>query len=240
MVPLDAICNEDCLEGMKRIPSGTVDLVIADPPYDFKSTRGGGAFGSMSGDGSKGRAYHAELSPMSQGFTSEVLDEMCRVCRIPNLYVFCSKDQLPWLLGYAVGHRLNFDLLTWHKTNPVPTCNNKYLSDTEYIVFMRGKGARVYGTYETKRKFFVQGVNSEDKRLYGHPTVKPLGIIRRLIVNSSLSGGVILDPYIGSGTTAVAALMEGRHFIGFEIDRDYYETALRRIKQFKDKDYGRS
>ncbi len=230
---LDVIYNGECLEGMRRMPDGCVDLCVADPPYEFKATKGGGAFGSKSEDGRKGRAYHAELFPMSQGFTIDILDEMCRLCRIPNLYVWCSKDQLPQLLGYAVKRGLNFDVLAWHKPNPVPTCSNKYLSDTEYIVFMRGKGARVYGTYETKRKYWIEKVNAADKRLYGHPTVKPLGIIRQLIVNSSQWGGVVLDPFIGSGTTAVAALAEGRHYIGFELDKTYYETAIRRIEESK-------
>ena len=194
---LDIIYNQDCLEGMKRMPDGCVDLVIADPPYDFKSTKGGGAFGSRSEDGSKGRAYHAELFPMSQGFTIDWLDEACRLCKIPNMYVFCSKDQLPQLLDYTVKRKLNFDILTWHKPNPVPTCSNKYLSDTEYIVFMRGKGARVYGTYETKHKYWVQQVNAADKKNYGHPTIKPLNIICQLIINSSEVGGGSPGPFHG-------------------------------------------
>lgn len=230
MIDVDIIYNQDCLDGMRRMPDGCVDLCIADPPYSFKATTGGGAFGSKSEDGSKGRAYHAELFPMSQGFTIDVLDEMCRLCKIPNMYIFCSKDQVPQLLDYAVKRKLNFDILSWHKPNPVPTCSNKYLSDTEYIIFMRGKGARVYGTYETKRKWWVQQVNTADKKLYGHPTVKPLNIIRQLIVNSSRDGGVVFDPFMGSGTTAVASLMEGRHYIGFEINEAYHRTALDRIK----------
>lgn len=232
MITLDRIYNEDCLEGMRRMPDGCIDLCIADPPYSFKATTGGGAFGSKSEDGSKGRAYHAELFPMSQGFTVDVLEELCRLCRIPNMYIFCSKDQLPELLDYAVKRKLNFDVLCWHKPNPVPTCSNKYLSDTEYIVFMRGKGARVYGTYDTKRKYWVQQVNTADKKRYGHPTVKPLNIIRQLIINSSLEGGVVLDPFMGSGTTAVAAMLEGRHYVGFEIDKTYYETALCRVDEY--------
>ena len=232
MITLDRIYNEDCLEGMRRMPDGCIDLCIADPPYSFKATTGGGAFGSKSEDGSKGRAYHAELFPMSQGFTVEVLEELCRLCRIPNMYIFCSKDQLPELLDYAVKRKLNFDVLCWHKPNPVPTCSNKYLSDTEYIVFMRGKGARVYGTYDTKRKYWVQQVNTADKKHYGHPTVKPLNIIRQLIINSSQEGGVVLDPFMGSGTTAVAAMLEGRHYVGFEIDKTYYETSLCRVDEY--------
>lgn len=63
----------------------------------------------------------------------------------------------------------------------------------------------------------------------GHPTIKPLNIIRQLIVNSSREGGVVLDPFMGSGTTAVAALQEGRHYIGFELSKEYCDTAARRI-----------
>ena len=96
---------------------------------------------------------------------------------------------------------------------------------------MRGKGAKVFGSYETKHKFWVQNVNTADKRLYGHPTVKPLNIIQQLIENSSPVGGVILDPFIGSGTTAIASIRSGRHFVGFEIDKTYYETAMKRIKE---------
>ena len=95
---------------------------------------------------------------------------------------------------------------------------------------MRGKGARVYGSYETKRKYWVQQVNSADKKRYNHPTVKPLNIIQQMIVNSSQMGGVILDPFMGTGTTAVAAIREGRHFVGFEIEKSYHDTALARIK----------
>ena len=230
---LDIIYNRDCLEGMRMMPDGCVDLVIADPPYDFKSTKGGGAFGSRNEDGSKGRAYHAELFPMSQGFTIDWLDEACRLCKIPNMYVFCSKDQMSQLLDYAVKRKLNYDILTWHKPNPVPTCSNKYLSDTEYIVFMRGKGARVYGSYETKHKYYVQQVNAADKKKYGHPTIKPLNIICQLIINSSEVGGVVLDPFMGSGTTAVAAGIEGCHYIGFETNKTYYDTAIKRINEYK-------
>ena len=189
MIDIDKIHNLDCLAGMRRLPDCCVDLCIADPPYEFKATTGGGAFGSKSEDGSKGRAYHAELFPMSRGFTVDWLEEACRLCKIPNLYVFCSKDQVLQLLRFADAKHLNADILTWHKPNPVPTCSNKYLSDTEYIIFMRGKGAKVFGSYETKHKFWIQNVNTADKRLYGHPTVKPLNIIQQLIENSSPVGG---------------------------------------------------
>ena len=224
MIELDTIYNEDCLTGMQRIPDGSVSLVIADPPYELQQHSGAGAFGRANRD------YHQHIDHLQTGISEQMLSEMIRVCwPHPNMYVFCSKDQLPKLLPWAVNHGLKFDLLTWHKTNPVPTCNNKYLSDTEYIVFMRN-GANLYGSYETKRKYFITPTNTEDKKAWGHPTPKPVPIIKTLIENSSLEGQTILDPFMGSATTAIAAMQSNRHFIGFELNRDYYDIALRRIK----------
>lgn len=229
---LDTICNMDCLEGMRMIPDGSVDLVVTDPPYEFKDTTGGGAFGTCRGKSEfkKGRTYHAELAPISEGITDEALEEMARVCKIPNIYLFCNKDQVPQFLNFATSHSLNFDILAWHKTDPTPMCGNKYLSDTEYIIFMRGKGARVYGSYETKKKYFLQPSNADDKAIWKHPTIKPLNIIRTLIINSSQEGGIILDPYMGSGTTAIACLKEHRHFVGFETNKEYFDMAVKRIE----------
>lgn len=150
--------------------------------------------------------------------------------KVPNIYIWCSRDQvrdtLDWWLDNA---DVGMDILTWHKTNPVPTCHNKYLSDTEYLLFFRGKGVKVRGTYDTKRKFLVSSVNKADKDLYNHPTVKPYGMTRDLIVNSSDEGDVVLDPFAGSGTTLAAAKELGRHWIGYEISPVYTETANRRI-----------
>lgn len=109
-------------------------------------------------------------------------------------------------------------------------CGNKYLSDTEYIIFMRAKGVKVYGSYETKRKFFITKSNTKDKHLYGHPTVKPLEIVNTLVINSSIEGDIVFDPFMGSGTTAIAALREHRHFIGFENNYEYYNKACERIR----------
>jgi DNA modification methylase len=182
---LDKIYNIDCLEGMKNIPDKSVDLIVTDPPYELQQYNGKGAFGRAN------REYHHEIDHLRNGVSDLVLHEMLRVCKHPNMYVFCSKDQLPQLLKFALDNKLSYDLLAWHKTDPVPTCNNKYLSDTEYIVFMR-RGANVYGTYETKRKFFITQTNTADKKLYGHPTIKPLPLVSTLIHNSSKPSDTIL------------------------------------------------
>lgn len=219
---IDEIYCMDCLEGLSKIESRTVSLVIAEPPYELQQHNGASAFGRANRD------YHQGIDHLQTGISDLVLYEMLRVCKHPNMYVFCSKDQLPQLFNFALQNKLSYDLLTWHKTNPVPTCNNKYLSDTEYIMFMR-KGANLYGTYESKRKYFVTPTNTEDKKAWGRPTPKPVNIIRTLIENSTQEGDLVLDPFMGSGTTAIAAIRSNRHYIGFELSEEYHKICQKRI-----------
>jgi len=155
---------------------------------------------------------------------------MYRVMKVPNIYIWCNKAQIPQYLEYFISRGCSFDILTWHKTNPTPTCNNKYLSDTEYCLYFR-KGAQLYGTYETKRKYWVSSVNRSDKKRFGHPTCKPLDIISMLVTNSTKEGELVCDPYMGSGTTAVACKINGRRFIGGDISREYVDTAMKRVKE---------
>lgn len=121
------------------------------------------------------------------------------------------------------------NILSWHKTNPVPMCNNKYLNDTEYCLFVREKGVRVYGGYAESKTYWISSLNTADKRKYDHPTIKPEPIIEQLIKNSSREGDVVLDPYLGSGTTAVCCKRLNRRFIGSEINEQYYNTARERV-----------
>ena len=226
----------DCVELLQLIPSGSVDLIITDPPYEIVAGGAGGAFGADKRD------YHKQYSELDNakvrksgikcnGFDVSILDELCRTMKKVNIYVWCSKLQVRKLLDYFEDRGCFTDILTWHKTNPVPTCNNTYLSDTEYLIFAREKGVRVYGSYATKRKFYVTPTNKADKDKYGHPTIKPLDIITNLIINSSKEGDVVLDPFLGSGTTAVAAVNTGRQFIGMEIDPGYFEIAAKRVEE---------
>lgn len=221
---LDTIYNMDCLEGMKMIPDGSVDLVVTDPPYILE-TQGGGLYTQ------EDKQYVKELADIKDGFNEAVLDECCRVLKKINIYLWCSQKQIIPYLDYFVKKRgCNWNLLSWHKSNPVPACGNKYVTDTEFCLFFREKGVKIYGNFDTKATYFVHPINIEDKELWGHPTIKPLPFFQRHIINSSNGGDTILDPFMGSGTTAVAAIREKRHFIGFELDKGYYDKACKRIQ----------
>ena len=163
------------------------------------------------------------------GISDECIEQMARVCRRVNMYIFCSVLQIPQYLAFAKRHGYKFDILTWHKTNAVPACNGKYMPDTEYIVFIKESGVPLYGTAATKRKYYVTPTNVKDKRNWGHPTIKPLNIVQNLITNSTQEGGVVLDPFMGSGTTAVACIRTGRNYIGFELNPEYYDLCRNRI-----------
>ena len=222
---LNKIYNMDCLKGMREMPDNCVDLVVTDPPYVIE-TSGAGIYKQTD------KQYVKELNDMKNGFSTEVLDELCRIMKKINIYFFCSQKQIIPLPDYFVkGKKCNWNLLTWHKVNPVPACGNKYLTDTEFILFFREKGVKIYGTFNTKFTYYVTPLNQTDKKKYGHPTIKPINIVNNLIVNSSLENGIVFDPFLGSGTTAVAAIECGRNFIGYELNPDYYEICNKRIEE---------
>ena len=135
-----------------------MDLVVTDPPYDVHAGHGGGAFGN--------RDEFSDILSMSDGINNNVLDMLCRKMKKINIYMFCSQKQILNLIDYFfVKRKCNWNLLTWHKTNPFPACNNKYLSDTEYIFFAREKGVPVYGDYATKHTFWVTPNNAKEKTI---------------------------------------------------------------------------
>lgn len=116
---LNKIYNMDCLDGMRQLPDNCVDLVVTDPPYVIE-TSGAGIYKQAD------KQYVKELNNMKDGFSTQVLDELCRIMKKINIYFFCSQKQIIPLLDYFVkGKKCNWNLLTWHKTNPVPACGNK-------------------------------------------------------------------------------------------------------------------
>ena len=233
MMEIDTIYNEDCITGLNHIPAGSVDLIVTDPPY-LLDVVGAGCFGS------KNKLYHHELKGLDEGITDELILKILSKCKKINAYFWCNKRQIAQYYKIFDSMGLLTDMLTWHKTNPTPASNNKYLSDTEYLIFVREKGVPLYGTYETKKKFYVSGINREDKSEWNHPTIKPIDITKNIIVNSTQEGSVVLDPFIGSGTTAVACLETGRHYIGFEIDKEYFDICSNRVSLSKRRETGKT
>lgn len=181
----------DCLDGLRALPDGCVDLVVTDPPYLLENT-GGGIYASDD------KRYVRDLEQIKDGFDLRVLDELCRVLKKVNLYVWCSQRQIPQYLDYFVTRRrCHWNLLSWHKTNPIPACGNKYITDTEYCLFFREPGVRLFGDVDTKGTYYLSPLNTDDKKRWGHPTIKPLAFVRRLVRNSCPVGGGSTGPLYG-------------------------------------------
>ena len=231
--------------GQRKTKSNT-EIYNLDTKLTKKSiVTGGGCFGT------KQRDYYSEFSEtdvskqrqeyldyvdnnnntrfISEGISNEILREFVRVMKKGNIYIFCNKNQLRQYFDFFDDLGWNLDLLVWNKTNCIPTINNTYLANLEYCVFARESGAPLYGSYETKSKCYTSSCNKKDKDLFLHPTIKPLPFIKNLIINSSQENQVVLDPFMGSGTTAVACKELNRQYIGFELNPKFYEIANDRL-----------
>lgn len=225
----NSIINDDCLNVLRELPDKCVDLIVTDIPYDISVSHSAGAFGVK-----KRMHYKNELETISNGISNEILTELCRVMKKINIYIFCSKNQFIQMLDFfATKRNCNWQLITWHKTNPIPSCGNSYMPDTEYCLFFREKGVFVGGTPETKNTYYITQTNKDDKRKYNHPTVKPEFIIKNLIINSSNEDDLILDPYCGSGTIPVVSSKLNRKYIGIDINKKHCETSEIRLKEAK-------
>lgn len=223
MLKINEVYNMDCMDAINLLDDNSIDLVVMDPPYLLNLTKVKKT--------SSFNNYANELIGLKDGFDLKVLDLLIPKMKKINMYIYCSKRQVKDLIEYFTNKDCNYEILTWHKQNPSPLINNNYLPDTEYVIFAREKGVRLYGNYHTKRKYYISGVNQVDKKKYKHPTIKPLPFIENHIINSSKEGDLILDCYCGSGTTLVGAIKNNRNFIGFEIDKNYYEIAKQRVAE---------
>ncbi len=231
---INKIIQGDCLEIMKDIPAGSVDLINADPPYNFDNNAG------VNGEYSKSsylRKHQKEyLKQIDKRFghdfqPEEYLEASVPIMKKYNAYWWTSKNLVHRYINWAVDHKFSFNILTWHKLNPLPLWNNNYVPDTEYCIFLRQKGAYFNSkltNWQKYRKFYItnnRGHNSD------HPAVKPLFIIKVQIEVSSLEGALVLDPFVGSGTMAVASKELRRQFIGIDLNPISVKLARKRLSQ---------
>lgn len=220
-----AIYNDDALEILKLLPDKSVDLVVSDPPYIMD--KAGRCFGDK-GEGSPRpflQALNDNEEGLRSGFDFAVLDELRRIQKVENLYLFCNAKLLRELMCYY--RKDNIDVLVWWKENPVPTFKYKYLSDVEYILFVCNDRTKLKLTYDTASKVFHSGIFQNKEST--HPTEKPITICDKLIENSSKKGEVVLDMFMGSGTTIKSAIALKRKAIGIEINPEYYAMAKERL-----------
>jgi DNA modification methylase len=234
---LNRIACMDCLEYLKSLPDECVDLVVTDPPYNVSQKQ------NIKFDG---RVIVKNFGDWDRGFDPEpVLRELRRVLKPKGqIYVFCGTEQIPVYMRVFIKDWFFRNLLVWYKTNPPPRMSKtNFVFANEYIVYaIRDKGKPGesvfnFSSQSSMHNTFVSGILQSKERIRNkqgtaaHPTQKPLAILKKLIDVSSNSGDIILDPFMGIGSTAVAAKALGRNFLGCELDEKYCLVAAKRLHE---------
>lgn len=240
----------DCREILRGLPVETANLVFADPPYLLSN----GGFSVLSGkqvsvdkgewDVSKG--FEADTK-----FHEEWLDAVRHVLH-PDGTIFVSGTfHSIYKTGYALeklGYRI-LNNITWFKPNAAPNLSGRsFAAANETLIWAaKSKKSRHIFNYELMKasSFPKDSLKNPGKQMrdvwsiptpgpsektYGkHPTQKPIALLDRIVRAASVEGGLVLDPFVGSGTTGLAALKNGRRFIGIDKDHNYLEIAEKRI-----------
>lgn len=228
----------DCFEIMSGIPDGSIDLVATDPPYLIDVHNGGGMYADRSMQSAIDELETSDINESYDIFRfADMLEPKFR--NGINAYFWCNKRQIyDYLKCYIDGHGCRFEILKWFKQNAIPNYSNKYMTDTEYcLYFYNGAGHCHPESYTDASTLFVGSINQSDKKAYGHPTIKPLAFMERMVRNSSLEGETVFDPFMGSGTTGLACRLHNRRFIGIERNDGYFEMARKRIYRIGEQDF---
>lgn len=246
MIELDRIYNENCMDGMKRIPDGSVDCVICDLPYGVLNEGNESArwderlpMDELWAEYLRVTKPNAAIILFAQGmFTAELMMSQPKLWRY-NL-VWKKGDRVSGFLNAKrMPLRNHEDICVFYRRQPT------YHPQMEIGAPLHGRGRvrrqinRNYGDFTVNpgderegstEKYPLSVLDFEKPFPPVHQTQKPVNLVRYLLRTYTNEGDTVLDNTIGSGTTAVAAVMENRHFIGFETDPEYYDLACSRVE----------
>lgn len=223
--------NDDCLKVMGGVADKSVDFICTDIPYELENH--GGTKSALAKRSAKVRD---SVEFMAHGIDyDKVFSEFIRICKIPNMIIFCSNLQVGKIISYFNERNLKTDVLVWEKSNPAPLCNGKYISDLEYIIYVHTKGSCFNNNtpFNYKKKCKIYPIVTDENKV--HPTQKPLKLIEEFVALHSLENEIVMDAFMGSGTCGIICKKLNRNFIGCEIDKKYFDIAKTRIEN--DGDY---
>jgi site-specific DNA-methyltransferase (adenine-specific) len=242
------VFHGDCLEVMDAMcakhPGGCFDLIFADPPY-FLSNGGVTCHAGRMVKVDKGDWDKSRGAEENHNFNREWL-KRCQSLLKPNGTIFVSgTHHVIFSVGYAM-QQLGMKVLnqiTWQKPNPPPNLACRYFTHSTETVLWAAKNERtrhVFNYADMKREnsgkqmkdvWSFTAPKGQEKRLGKHPTQKPLVLLNRLIRASSKEGDWVLDPFLGSGTTAIACALLGRKCVGIESDVGHVSLASSRLRE---------
>lgn len=204
----------DCLQILPTLEAGSVDCVITDPPYNAINREGDARFREFDKGGADSEPI--DIAVLAKEFSRLVTS---------SVVVFCGHEQLSEWVNQFKALGMNHRIGVWHKTNPSPVAGEfMYLSALELCVIARKNGAYFNG-------HCLHPVwTGASERVFRFPCPKPIWLMEAIIKVVVPPNGTVLDPYLGSGTTGVAAVKLGRTFMGIELKKAYYRLASNRIE----------
>jgi len=245
MLEINKIYCMDCLEGLKMLDNESIDLIIADPPYAISQENKKISRKSLSSkswrrdmdiklDFGEWDIFKSDKEFFK--FTESWFKECVKVLKQKGwIYVFFDKQKIGYF-DLILAPKYNIKsrtIFTWLKSNPVPSLRKvNWLSSSEFV-WVGSKGSCKLKNFLNQTEMFNYMI-TPNKSIYGkteHPTEKPEDLIKKFILVNSNKGDLVLDPFMGSGTTAVACKQTGRNFLGFEISENYVKIANKRLAQ---------
>lgn len=230
---INKIYNKNCILGINKMIKENlkVNLIIADPPYviskksqfhtmkDRKKPRNGTDFGEWDKDFNNKPWIKKSFDVLDKGGSLLVFNDFKKATEIIN---YAQK------VGFVYK-----DTLIWKKTNPMPrNRDRRYVPDVEMIIWLIKPGKWTFNRQNQKYESSILPFASESGGAFKryHPTQKPTKLIEYLIKLHSNENDLVLDPFMGSGTTAISAINTKRNFIGFELEKKYFDICEKRIK----------
>lgn len=234
------VVNGDCMDYLSQIPDHSVDLILTDPPYNIAQYSTGNI--DLPGRSALNNDLADwDLNPIDP---SALVADFKRIIKPDgNIFVFTSYNLIgKWHEAFDSEFDI-FQFFVWHKTNPAPKIfKNGFLNSCEMIACMWNKGHKWnFSNQNEMHNFFESPICMRPERLSDpkHPAQKPVKLLEHIIKIASNEKDVILDLFMGVGSTGVAALKNNRKFIGIEIEKDYFYAAERRISEYEQKNNGK-
>ena len=226
------LINGNCLDTLKNIPNESIDLIVTDPPYPTTSRGNAGNSGGM---------LQKDINKKGKVFTynnincKEYAPEFYRLLKDgSHCYVMTNHINLIDMLNTFTDVGFHFiKSLIWNKGNKI--MGQYYMSQYEYILFFRkGKGKKI-NNCGTSDILSISNKKTKDKDGKNiHDTEKPVELMEVLVNNSSQENELVLDPFMGVGSTGIACIKNKRNFIGIEIDENYFNIAKSRIEEIEE------
>lgn len=229
-IPPYTLINGDSAEYIKTMPDNSVDFILTDPPYNLGQYSTGNIELSWRADMNNDVAEWDKIT----FDPADWVEEFIRILKpTGNIFAFTSYNLLGKWHEVFDPRFETFQFMVWHKTNPAPKIYRAgFLNSCELIVCMWNKGHTWNFLSQKDMHNFIESpicMGAERISNPKHPTQKPLRVLRHLITIASDPDDVVFDPFMGVGSSGVAALELGRQFVGVELEAAYYEAAQARL-----------